>query len=101
MNLRRWKPVIDDGQYPGKYLSIQTTLECPFCSKPVTIITGGHSISTSNKDNLIQWKTDEVLKPRACSNCGIISTLPEADKRRLLEEVGSIITVEWLEKHKD
>jgi len=102
MYLEFWAPLAVKSQtWPGKFLELKARVTCPFCKESTVIRTGGHSISTSDKDNLIQWKTDEVLKPRACSNCGIVSTLPEIDRKRFLEEVRSTITAEWLEKHKD
>jgi len=104
MNLENWKPIIGKGQYPGKYLFIQATLRCPFCHKSTTIQTEGHSIACTTErglDQLIEWKLNGVIKNRACDECGIVSTLPEIDKKNLSFELHDLITLEWLKRYAD
>jgi len=102
MRLENWQPFIDKGQYPGRYLSIRVTLRCPFCHKSIAIQTEGHSISCTTRhdlDLLIEWKLNGVTQNRACEECGIVSTLPEIDRKNLLAELNTIITLEFLKKH--
>jgi len=104
MHLKKWKPHLSKGQYPGIYLSIKAILECPSCKHVNDYETEGHEIGGIKigvgLEMLLSWKIDELERLKVCPKCGIVSCLPESDQKRLEKELVKMITEEWLKEAK-
>lgn len=96
MNFERWWSVVTKAVIGGNALAIHVVFRCPFCHIEANFKTGGHIISAGQRELLLEWKFSEIIKPKSCPVCGIVSTLPEKDKVKFFEDIQTIITVSWL-----
>ena len=108
MNLERWWPVVTKAVIGGNALAIHVVFWCPFCHRVIfgspschvelNFETSGHIISAGQHELLLEWKFKDIIKPKSCPVCGIVSTLPEKDKVKLFEDIRTIVTVSWLDQ---
>jgi hypothetical protein len=82
-------------------LSADFTLQCLFCGcthqlKPPL----AYIIRKGEKPHTYIYPIQTCIKQtRACTNCGIISTLPEVDEKRLAKELEKKITQDFIDQH--
>ncbi len=94
MNFERWWPVVTKAVMGRNALAIHVVFRCPFCHIEANFKTGEQS--AEQRELLLEWEFSEIIKPKSCPVCGIVSTLPEKDKVKLFEDIQTIITVSWL-----
>jgi endogenous inhibitor of DNA gyrase (YacG/DUF329 family) len=100
MYLKNWKLIVDKGDMPGNYLSVQITLKCPFCRKTTQVETEGYLISKYDLKGTIDRQVTQLSEATwPCPNCGIVSVLPEKDAKTFMQKLQAKITKKWLEKH--
>ena len=105
MKLLSWKPYVTGaGSAIEVYFGVKALLECPVCKKRRKVTTSVHNID-SGPNNLIFWSVGALVRvddPEEgngpCRGCGVLSTLPEADSKRLVKEMGLVVTKKWLKQ---
>lgn len=96
MNCEKWRPVVRKAEMAGNALAIHVTFRCPFCKYRSDFETKGHIINVVLRMLILEWEFEEIVKPRGCSVCGIVSTLPEKEKIELTQDIKQVITEAWL-----
>lgn len=101
MYLKKWKPVFRDGSGSGfrnsVLLFLSAELECPACQEINKVKSSAHFISGAKHAldrMLIETKVNELGRHWGCIKCGVVSTLPQADRERLKQEVKLLVTDE-------
>ncbi|MEK7575635.1 MAG: hypothetical protein AAB491_00940 [Patescibacteria group bacterium] len=96
MNYEKWWPVVRKAEMAGNALVIHVVFLCPFCDTKSDFETEGHIIDVTIYTLLLEWKFQEIIKPKNCSICGIVSVLPEKEKKDFLKDIKQTITKSWL-----
>jgi len=101
MDLKIWWPVVTKAVMAGNALAIQIILSCSSCHVELTFKTGGHlmGVDEKSREQLIEWKLNELIKLKGCPSCGAVSTLPKRDRICLSEGMRNLITISWLSRH--
>ncbi len=100
MFLREWKPIFNNPKTSSPSMHFEADLECPVCKNIFSIKTVSYCffpILLSLQQRIENGIVD-IAKKRTCSECGITSSLPDAHRAGLEEEMKSMITAEFIEE---
>lgn len=80
-------------------LTLHANLSCPGCRAVGQMTTRGYPLNRSRLEN-IRLEVDQLATALSCGHCGILSSLPAHLRQKLLDDVGKIVTPEWIAKEK-
>lgn len=105
MNIVQWEPRVT-AQYVTPDIASDVALHftgvlcCPVCKHEHQTKTGGHLIwlELGPLSDNVGYEIEELAKKRACSECGIVSTVPAAERSKLKRDAARLVTLSWVEE---